>query len=173
MAIFTRCSSSSIPWCINCIRCPLILNRLLIIIVLFLLLLLWNQLGHIGCCTLIGTLILSLILLGGICIHRNLILLHSKPYDVNGYLSWNLTILLGLILLRNEVRLWVLAIEVRASVIQMTDLALLTWEINLVIVLRGKLWLPLDNEALVLVVGVDWVACSSVVFALRWIWWVM
>lgn len=74
--------------CIKCIRCPLILDRLLIIIVLFLLLLLlWNQLGHISCCTLIGNLILSLILLGGICIHRNLILLHSKPYDVNGYLS--------------------------------------------------------------------------------------
>jgi len=72
------------------IRCPLllILDRLLIIIVLFwLLLLLRNQLGHVSSCTLIGTLIWSLILLGRICIHRNLILLHSKPYDVNGYLS--------------------------------------------------------------------------------------
>lgn len=70
------------------IRCPLILNRLLIISVLFwLLLLLWNQLGHVGSCTLVGTLVLSLVLLRRICIHRNLILLHSKPYDVNGYLS--------------------------------------------------------------------------------------
>ena len=51
--------------------------------------------------------------------------------------------------------------------IQMTDVALVTREVNLVIVLRGKLRLPLDNETLVLVVGVYWVACSSVVFALR------
>ena len=70
------------------IGCPLILDRLLIIIVLFwLLLLLWNQLGHVSSCTLIGTLILSLVLLRRRSIHRNLILLHSKPYDVNGYLS--------------------------------------------------------------------------------------
>lgn len=73
---------------IGSIRSPLILYRLLIIIALFLLLLLlWNQLGHIGCCTLVGTLIWCLILLGSIGVHRNLILLHSKPYDVDRYLS--------------------------------------------------------------------------------------
>lgn len=155
---------------IGIIRCPLILDRLLIIVLfLLLLLLLRHQLGHIGCWTLIRALILSLVLLGGICVHRNLILLDSKPYDVNGYLSWNL----GLILLRKKVRLWVLAIKVLTSMVQMTDVVLVTWEINLVIVLGGKLWLPLDNETLVLVVGVYWIACPSVVFTLRWIWWVM
>jgi len=67
------CILTIIQITIGSIRCPLILDRLLIIVVLFwLLLLLWHQLGHIGSWTLvldwIGTLIWSLILLRRICI---------------------------------------------------------------------------------------------------------
>lgn len=125
-----------------------------------------DHLSYAGRWALIVILTLALAWLRGICVRWDLVLLHGKPDDINWNWGWHL----GLVWLRQKMWLWALTVQVVAREILVPDIVLMTGKVELVVGLRDKLRLLLNDEALVLVVCVYWIVCRIIFFALRWAW---
>ena len=80
-----------------------------------------DNLSYVGCWTLVVVLALALAWLGGTRVCWDLVLLHGEPDDVNWNRGWHL----GLVLLRQEMRLGALAVQVVACMILVPNIVLM------------------------------------------------